>query len=207
MKRFAGRLTVVAATLLLPVLLLVLSPKTVVAQEEGAQEASGQTNQGGDMIRQLNLTPEQVQKIREIRESNKEERRAITQRLRLAQIALDRAIYYDNADEAVVEERVRELTAAQNAAVRMRALTELNIRRVLTPDQLATLRTLRQQARMAERNRRMQDVQNQQQNGVNRSLMRDRFGRGQNPPAQPRDGNSVRPIRQRRGDALRGRQP
>lgn len=201
MKRFAGRLTIAAATVVLPLLLLILSsPIAAFAQENGGPEAGAPNNQAGDIVRQLNLTPEQVQKIREIRESNKDERRAINQRLRQAQFALERAIYDENSDEAVIEERLRELSEAQKAAARVRALTELNIRRVLTPEQLTTLRTLRQQARItAARNRRLQAEQNrQQQDGAVRPTLRNRFGRGLNRPAQ-RDGNSTPALRPRRG--------
>lgn len=200
MKRFAGRLAIAAASVVLTLLLLLFSPAAARAQENGGQEAGAQNNQAGDIVRQLNLTPEQVQKIREIRESNKEERRAINQRLRQAQFALERAIYDENGDEAIIEERLRELSEAQRAAVRMRALTELNIRRVLTPEQLTTLRALRQQARItAERNRRLRAGQNRQQDGVNRPNLRNRFGRGLNPPAAQRDGNSNPATRPRRG--------
>jgi len=52
----------------------------------------------------------------------------------------------DNPDEAAVEERMREVAAAQAAAMRMRILTEVRIRRVLTPEQRNLLRALRQQA-------------------------------------------------------------
>ena len=104
----------------------------------------------------LNLLPDQIEQIKAIREQNREQWRAARQRAHQAQRALDEAIYSDNADEALIETRTREVADAQTAMVRMRALTELKIRRILTPEQLNTLRALRQQ-RAAERERRMQE--------------------------------------------------
>jgi Spy/CpxP family protein refolding chaperone len=91
--------------------------------------------------------PEQRQKIRAIRESQREERAMINQRLREANIALEQALDADNPDDALIEQRVRDAAAAQAASMRMRILTEVKIRRVLTQEQLATLRQLRLQAR------------------------------------------------------------
>jgi Spy/CpxP family protein refolding chaperone len=91
--------------------------------------------------------PEQRQKIRAIRESQREERAMINQRLREANLALEQALDADNPDDALIEQRVRDAAAAQAASMRMRILTEVKIRRVLTQEQLATLRQLRLQAR------------------------------------------------------------
>jgi Spy/CpxP family protein refolding chaperone len=105
-----------------------------------------QTGPAGDPIRQLNLSAEQIEKIRSIREQAKDNRVAFNQRLRRAQMALDEAIESDNASETLVEQRSQELAEAQVAVTRMRALTELRIRKVLTPEQLTKLRSLKQQA-------------------------------------------------------------
>jgi Spy/CpxP family protein refolding chaperone len=132
---------------------------STVAQQmpnSGPQMQRGQNGPPDDPIRQLDLTPDQIAKIRAIREGAKDERMAINQRLRQAQMALDDAIETDNASETLIEQRARELAEAQVAATRMRALTELRIRRVMTPEQLAKLRTLKQQAQQFRENRRDQ---------------------------------------------------
>lgn len=138
-----------------------------------------QTNPPGgppqDPITQLNLTPEQRQKIRAIREQNKEERAGINQRLREANIALEQTLDADNPNEAEVEQRLKDLAAAQAASNRMRVLTELRIRHVLTPDQLSLWRSLRQQAaerRQQNGNQRrvrpvVEDLRPTQRNGMN----------------------------------------
>jgi Spy/CpxP family protein refolding chaperone len=116
-------------------------------QNEDERQAKDRNRARRDPLRALNLTVDQLQQIRAIREESKEEWRAIRERLAQAYSALDDATYSDNVNEALITERAREVGVAQAAVARMRALTELKIRRVLTPEQLNTLRTMRQQAR------------------------------------------------------------
>ena len=109
-----------------------------------AQELTAPTP---DPIEQLRLTPEQRQRIRMILEENKNERQSINRRLREANVALDQALDAEPADETVIDQRLNELATAQAAQMRMRIHTELKIRRELRPEQIATLRRLRLQAR------------------------------------------------------------
>lgn len=186
------------------------------ATTERAEIEQNVRNQGGDLIRTLGLTPEQIAKIRLIREQNTAERQAAGERLRNAQRALDDAIYSDAASEALIEERARELAAAQTDMVRLRALTELSIRRVLTPEQISTLRTLRirQTQRRLQREmnlqRRMRDGGGQPHNMGGGSLnRRERFRARDNAPAQAGD-NSTRPAvgpRERRRETFRRMRP
>lgn len=159
MKMTNGRKPGKAATAALFLLLLIFSTAQVQAQGEQPVPPQGQTDArppgpDGDLVRQLNLTPEQIEKIRAIREGNREMRRQIGQRIRAARLALDRAIYIENADEALVEQRARELAEAQAAQVRLQALVELGVRRILTPEQLQTFRDLRLRAESERRGRR-----------------------------------------------------
>jgi len=108
---------------------------------------------GGDPIRQLNLSPEQREQIRSIRQQTNVERAAINQRVGAANRALEAALDSDNPDEASVEQRMKDLATAQADAMRMRISTEVKIRRVLTVEQRAILRTLREQARERQRER------------------------------------------------------
>ena len=132
-------------------LLLLPLCATAVAQEQEKPEARQQATprrpgRAVNLMQRLNLSSEQRQRLREIRQQNEPELRAHTRRLRLARRALDEAIYADAADEALIEQRARELSAAQSALVRLRAATELKIRRVLTDEQLRLFRNLRRQA-------------------------------------------------------------
>src|SRR5678816_1265195 len=117
----------------------------VVAQEPQAAP------RGPDLIEQLRLTPEQRQRIRAIREQSKNERMTVNQRLRESNLALEEALDSDNLDENLVEQRIRDVSAAQGAQLRMRIQNEVQIRRVLNPEQIATWRLLRQRNRDALR--------------------------------------------------------
>lgn len=115
-----------------------------------------QSQNGGaleDPIRQLNLTPEQREQIRSIRQQSSIARAAINQRVREANRALQATLDADNPDEAAIEQRVGDLAAAQADAMRMRISTEVKIRRVLTVEQRTTLRSLQQQALEMRRER------------------------------------------------------
>jgi len=100
-----------------------------------------------DPITQLQLTPDQRQRVRMILEENKGERQSINRRVREANVALDQALDADRTDENLIEQRINDLATAQAAQTRMRIHTEMKIRRELTPEQLATLRRLRLQVR------------------------------------------------------------
>jgi Spy/CpxP family protein refolding chaperone len=125
---------------------------------------------GGDPIRQLNLTPEQREQIRVIREANREERAAINQRVRETNRALAEVLDTENPDESVVEQRVREAAAAEAAAMRMRIISEVKIRRVLTPEQRVLLRGMRKQAHEARGERRLENLEQRQKRREDRSL-------------------------------------
>ena len=156
------------------------------SQDPQSEPAAGARQQ--DPIAQLNLTPEQREKIRAIRAQTKNERAEINQRLQQSNIALKQALESDNPDEALVEQRLRDAAAAQAAATRMRVLTEVRIRRVLTPEQLVTLRVLRQQAEAVKREQRMEN-QSPGRRGVD--------------GVRPNQRNGMGPLFQRRGNPTR----
>lgn len=96
-----------------------------------------------DLIPRLNLTQDQIQRIRMIQRDGKEERSVLGLRLREANRALDIALDEDVLDENVIQQRIQDLSIAQAAQLRHRVQTEIRIRRVLTQEQLATLRVLK----------------------------------------------------------------
>lgn len=119
----------------------------IVALLTGFTYAQDLTPPTPDPIEQLRLTPEQRQRIRMIFEENRVERQSINRRVREANVALDQALDAEPVNENVIEQRIDELATAQAAQMRMRIQTEVKIRRELRPEQLATLRRLRLQAR------------------------------------------------------------
>lgn len=131
----------------------------------------------------LNLTPDQIQKIRTINAEVKDQRQTAIQRLRQAQRALNEAIESPTPNEALINQRSQEVAEAQAATIRIRSLTEARILQVLTPEQRIRLREMRQ------RNQALRREGNQQfpRNGANR---RQDGVQGNN--------NNLGPLRQRR---------
>jgi Spy/CpxP family protein refolding chaperone len=164
-------------TLVAVIFLIAVSSAFGQVQQQPTPELSQQTNQQtnqqfnqlADPVRQLNLRPEQREKIRSIREQTKSERAAINERLRETNRALEEMLDTDNPDEALVEQRMRDVAIAQAALMRMRILTEVRIRRVLTQEQLSLLRTLRQQSRQLGRDRFLTEGQQQRRQNIDRS--------------------------------------
>lgn len=166
-------------------------PGVSFALVDNFQDPSAQSQSNApDLIQDLQLTPEQRQRIRAIREEMKDERATVNQRLQEANFALEQALYADNPDEALIEHRLRDATAAQAASIRMRIQTEMRIRRVLTREQVAIWRTLRQQSARSIRDLR---IQNQRAN--RRGIL--------NPDRR----NGMTPILPRRNARPRNRRP
>ncbi len=174
---------------------LVAAPSCLLGAHQQQQPDSQQRPSGDDPIRELNLSPEQRERIRAIREQSQGERAAISQRLRETNRALEEALDADIPDESVVEQRLRDVAAAQAAAMRMRVLSEVRIRRVLTPEQLITLRALRQNARSLRREGQHENMEMRRQERVDRQ-------RG-----LPNQRNGLGPLFPRRSDQQRRTRP
>lgn len=125
-------------------LLLVL---TAASFAIGQQQPEQQPEPTTDPIEQLRLTPDQRQAVRQIVADTRLERQSTNRRLREANVALDQALDAEPTDENLIEQRINEVATAQAAQLRMRIHTEMKIRRILGPEQLATLRRLRLQLR------------------------------------------------------------
>lgn len=130
------------------------------AQQDGAAQDERETRREEaargrlDWLRELNLTPEQLAQIREIRRESERDIRAAARRLNEARRALDEAIYAEASDERLIERRAQEFAVALAEMTRLRALTELKVRRVLTDEQLKTFRELRRDAQTRQGLRR-----------------------------------------------------
>ena len=184
----------IQSVLALSVLFLASMFSAAAAAQQQQQVDAQQVGPAQDPITRImeSLTPEQREKIRAIREQNKEDRAAINQRFRETNRALEEALEADNPNEAIIEQRLRDFAAAQAAQMHMRVLTEVRIRQVLTPEQQTTLRLLRQQARESKRARELENLnerrraldklpQQNQRNGLGPLLRRPN-----NPARKPR---------------------
>jgi Spy/CpxP family protein refolding chaperone len=125
--------------------------QTTQSQTDPSQaQTQNPQNQGGD-LRLLGLTPDQIQKIRAINFDLKDERQAANMKLRDAQHALAEAVESPTPDENLIAQRSREVAEAQANTIRLRSLTEARVLQVLTPEQRAKLREIRQRNLAARR--------------------------------------------------------
>jgi len=178
--------------IILPSIALTLSTTlSCLAQSpQDAQPNSVAAGEAPDVTRQLSLTPDQLFKIRQVQRDSKDERVAIGVRLRQSNRALQEALDAESLDESLVEQRLQDLAAAQTAQLRMRIQTELKIRRLLSPAQLARWRELRLQAG---------DVMRAQDNNQRPNRPRPGLGPGQR--------NGIAPLEPRRNEPPRNPRP
>ena len=174
---------IVLVALLFTLSISIAAQSTQQQQNAGDAGLPTQTTQADQMLGPLNLTQDQIQRIRSINAELREERQAAGMRLRLAQRALTEAIQSSTPDEMLISQRSKEVADAQANTIRLRSLTEARILQVLTPEQRIKLRELRQQA-MLRRNGNQQ---------IPRALQRrpNALQRNQNP-------NVLTPRQQRR---------
>ena len=153
-------------------------------QQNSNAQAQTQTAQADGLLGPLNLTTDQIQKIRGINADLRDERQAANQRLRTAQRQLAEAIQSSTPDESLISQRSKEVADAQANTIRLRSLTEARILQVLTPEQRVKLREIRQ------RNQAMRREGNQQAPAL--------FGRRQDRLQRNANGNTQVGPRQRK---------
>lgn len=137
-----------------------------------------------NLMRELDLTQEQIREIRTINQSNRQDIRAAQAKVVEARRNLDQAIYSENPDEATVKLRLKDFQDAQAEIARIRALTEFSIRKILTPEQLVRFRELRQQFEQMRRERREQNPNPLRMRQMRRN-QRQNNERQQPPPPKP----------------------
>jgi Spy/CpxP family protein refolding chaperone len=152
------------------------NPAATPAQQQEGTAAQVNPNDPATVLAQLNLSPEQVDQMRAIQNESVPLAKEFMQRLNRARRLLDEAIYSDTVDEALIEQRARDVADAQAALVRLRATTELRVRRILTPEQLQQFKAIRAKAR--------HDLQIQRQ--LNRGVNPQSKTPGNNPNRQER---------------------
>jgi Spy/CpxP family protein refolding chaperone len=138
-------------------------PADSAAQQQ--QPQVNQANQADQMLGFLNLTQDQVMKIRMINVELRQERQEANFRLRMAQRALREAIQSPTPDETLISQRSKEVADAQANTLRLRSLTEARVLQVLTPEQRGRLREMRAEA---ARTRNRQRDGNQLPRGLGR---------------------------------------
>ncbi len=103
------------------------------------------------LMETLGLTSDQRTRLGEIRRNLDDEQISIGRRIRQARNALDRAIMSPNYNEALVRSYTEELAAAHADQIRFQSRMRVQLRSVLTSDQVLRLRQLEQELRRQTR--------------------------------------------------------
>ncbi|MBE7516454.1 MAG: periplasmic heavy metal sensor [Chloracidobacterium sp.] len=99
----------------------------------------------GSFLMHLGLTAEQWADVKALYAKQKPVLQAAQHRLREATKSLDEAIYADTLNEPDVQQKLKETQEAQAEVARIRNISEVSIRKILTPEQLIRFRDLRKQ--------------------------------------------------------------
>jgi Spy/CpxP family protein refolding chaperone len=95
------------------------------------------------ILKELELTREQIQQIRRINARQQPIIQAAARNLREANRALDAVIYADFPNEEEILTKIKDVQTAQAELLKARTMTEFMIRKVLTPEQLEKFRQMR----------------------------------------------------------------
>ena len=151
-----------------------------------------------NLLKELGLTKEQIQQLRRINGEWNPRRQKAQRDLNEAKRDLDEAIYLSETGEAEINQRKEGVKRAHSELINTQTTMQTLIRKVLTNDQLAKFRQLRQQFAQRQNNQNnrplnRQNVKNQrlenQPNNQNRRLENQR----NNQPARPLPKRILRP--------------
>ena len=106
------------------------------------------------IIRLLNLTPEQLRRIQEVRRRFGPQLEQARQQVQDRRDALRQATYGETFTPSLLEQRLRELIEAQSELIRLETQLEVEFRNVLTPEQLAEFRQIQDEELAIRRMRR-----------------------------------------------------
>ena len=96
------------------------------------------------LLEELGLSKDQAQQLRQLNKQRQPLTQAAQLRFRLAQKALDDAIYTDIADETAIETKMKEVQVSQAELTKIKTFTEFSIRKILNAEQLIKFREMRQ---------------------------------------------------------------
>lgn len=137
----------------LPILILAFAAFSVSAQNgPPADEASQFAPERPNLLQNLGLTQDQIRQIRMMNRDRKPLMEAAQHRLRESTRALDQAIYGDRLDESEIQARLAAFQAAQAEVSRIRFQSEVELRKILSPEQLTKFRQLRARLARAREN-------------------------------------------------------
>lgn len=125
------------------------------------------------ILRLLNLTPEQMRRVQDVRRRFGPQLERLRQQVQDRRDALRQATYGERLDLTLLEQGIRELIEAESELIRLETQLEVEFRNILTPEQLAQFREI-QNEELAIRQMRREARQREQrlQERLRRALQR-----------------------------------
>lgn len=150
--------------------------KPVEGQPQEVQRPAANQPQGvrANVLRQLELSREQIQQIRKLNIERKPMMEEAQRRSREATRGLDEAIYADSVNDSDVAARLKEVQLAQGEVTRIRFMNELAVRRILTSEQLVRFRDFRERFQQERKNRENRRAAERQTPGIDDKTPADR---------------------------------
>jgi len=128
-----------AVTFLLACALSSTQAQTTAPQTQTQQTAATQTPQARNLPEELNFTPEQTQKWRDLNRDLKDQQVAGNLKLQEARRALAQAMESPTPNEEVIRQRAKELADARSAMIQLQALRQARVLQMLSPEQRVKL--------------------------------------------------------------------
>lgn len=98
-----------------------------------------------NLLQELNLSKQQIQQLRQINREWNPRRQKAQRDFRLAQRELDETIYLDESNDELINQKKAAVKIAHDELINTQTTMQTMIRRILTNDQLARFRQLREQ--------------------------------------------------------------
>lgn len=123
----------------------------------GDSQKAGQANKGGDkkegIMKALDLTPEQQQKLKENRQAQRETAERLHKEIREKQEKLRSALKSPDVTKAAVTPLVNEIKSIQDQLIDLRVEGIFTVKSILTPEQFAKFQemTEKMQEKMKEK--------------------------------------------------------
>ncbi|HYW72962.1 MAG TPA: periplasmic heavy metal sensor [Pyrinomonadaceae bacterium] len=153
------------ATFLLLAAAFVANAQTTTPPGEPQDKAAAQPAPTPNLQQELNLTPDQIQKWRELNRELRPQEVDGQIKVRQARRALTEAMESPTPNEDLIKQRAKDLADAQSAMTQLQALRQARVLQILTPEQRIKLREIREHQR--EQAQELKRQQQQMGNGLN----------------------------------------
>ena len=107
------------------------------------------------LMQALGLTQGQRLRMAEIRSRHEEDAIIVGRRLRQARQALDRALYSEEYNEALIKRATEDLVAAQSEQIRLQSRLNAEIRSVMTAEQIRRFREKERELKQEQKRREL----------------------------------------------------